>query len=158
MPFRILSLCVFCEGSTVQGKISNGLGLYAFEFPLFSSTSRPLSFSDGQCTFDSKQFATNNSYIAHDFVTWHRRLGHPSLPIVKQILNKCNISCSFATYLTCDSCQCSKSHCLPFVPSNYVCSKPLEIIHSDLWGPAPIVSSSSFWYYETFIDEFTRYS
>lgn len=39
-----------------------------------------------------------------------------------------------------------------------VCSKPLEIIYSDLWGPSPVVSSGGFKYYLSFIDLFSRFT
>ncbi len=34
--------------------------------------------------------------------------------------------------------------------------KPLEIIHSDVWGPAPITSNGGTRFYVIFVDEFTR--
>ena len=34
---------------------------------------------------------------------------------------------------------------------------PFEIVHSDVWGPAPCVSVEGFKYYVTFIDECTRF-
>jgi gag-polypeptide of LTR copia-type len=36
-------------------------------------------------------------------------------------------------------------------------SSPLEVIHSDLWGPSPIVSSNGFKYYVHFLDEYSRF-
>jgi hypothetical protein len=41
--------------------------------------------------------------------------------------------------------------------STQTTTKPLEIIHSDLWGPAPVVSTRDFRYYVSFIDEFSRF-
>ncbi|GAU17915.1 hypothetical protein TSUD_330400, partial [Trifolium subterraneum] len=34
----------------------------------------------------------------------------------------------------------------------------LELVHTDVWGPAPIISSSGFKYYVHFIDDFTRFT
>ena len=34
----------------------------------------------------------------------------------------------------------------------------MEVIHTDLWGPSPIVSCNGFRYYVHFIDEFSRFS
>lgn len=35
---------------------------------------------------------------------------------------------------------------------------PLELIHTDLWGPTPEYSLDGYKYYISFIDDFTRYS
>ena len=37
-------------------------------------------------------------------------------------------------------------------------TQPLELIHSDLWGPAPLTSHFGFNYYVIFIDGFSRFS
>ena len=37
-------------------------------------------------------------------------------------------------------------------------SKPLELIHSDVWGPAPEISHFEFKYYVIFVDDFTKYT
>ena len=38
--------------------------------------------------------------------------------------------------VVCDACQQGKSHQLPFSLSTRVTTSPLEIIYSDVWGPA----------------------
>jgi len=38
----------------------------------------------------------------------------------------------------CISCNTSKSHKLSFTVSSITNSSPLEIIYSDVWGPAPV--------------------
>ncbi len=35
---------------------------------------------------------------------------------------------------------------------------PLELVHSDVWGPAPISSINGFRYYVIFVDDFTRFT
>lgn len=54
--------------------------------------------------------------------------------------------------------QKTKAHILPFLPSLSFVSNPLEVIHLDLWGPSPIVSSNGYKYYVHFIDEFSCFS
>uniref|UniRef100_A0A803QG52 Reverse transcriptase Ty1/copia-type domain-containing protein n=1 Tax=Cannabis sativa TaxID=3483 RepID=A0A803QG52_CANSA len=49
-------------------------------------------------------------------------------------------------------------HKFPFSSSQTVYTKPLELIHSDLWGPSPKLSSSSYRYYVHFIDAYNRYT
>lgn len=36
----------------------------------------------------------------------------------------------------CLECEMAKSHNLPFYASTHFVSKPLELIYSDIWGPA----------------------
>lgn len=77
-------------------------------------------------------------------------LRHPSLPILKFVLNKCDIAHSSLNNTTCVSCQLNKSYRLPFTSSIHNCTKPLEIVHSDLWGPAPLLSTKGFRNYVPF--------
>lgn len=51
-----------------------------------------------------------------------------------------------------------KSHALPFNNSSSHSSAPLQLVHTDLWGPSPILSSFDFRYYVVFVDEFSRYT
>jgi hypothetical protein len=37
-------------------------------------------------------------------------------------------------------------------------SSPLELIHSDVWGPSPLNSSHGYKYYVTFIDDFSNFT
>jgi Integrase core domain len=52
----------------------------------------------------------------------------------------------------------AKSHKLPFNSSSSTASQPLELIHSDLWGPAPVLSKFGFHYYVLFIDDYSRFT
>jgi hypothetical protein len=47
---------------------------------------------------------------------------------------------------------------LPFNPSFSSSSAPLDLIHSDLWGPSPIVSQKGMKYYVIFIDDYSRFT
>ena len=68
---------------------------------------------------------------------WHQRLGHPSNNVVQTIVKSNNLSCSpnFESSV-CDACQQAKSHQLPYNYSSRVSHTPLELIHTDVWGPA----------------------
>jgi histone deacetylase 1/2 len=57
----------------------------------------------------------------------------------------------------CDSCQRAKSHQLPYFASNKIATAPLELIHSDVSGPAP-TSVGKFSYYVSFIDDHSKYT
>jgi histone deacetylase 1/2 len=68
---------------------------------------------------------------------WHCRLGHPALQVVQHILHKHELPFeSSSNKSVCDACQQGKSHQLPFSLSTHVIKAPLELIHSDVWGPA----------------------
>lgn len=52
---------------------------------------------------------------------WHNKLGHPSFPILKQILRGIRLPCTTSTSLDFfDACQCGKLHQLPFPSSKTV--------------------------------------
>jgi histone deacetylase 1/2 len=51
----------------------------------------------------------------------------------------------------------AKSHQLSFPISNHVSTAPLELIFTDVWGPA-IPSASGLKYYVSFIDDFTKFT
>ena len=51
-----------------------------------------------------------------------------------------------------------KSHKLPFNDSLNKYSEPLELVATDLWGPAPICSDYGYKYYISFIDAYSRYT
>ena len=52
----------------------------------------------------------------------------------------------------------SKSHRLPFSLSTNKASKPLEIVHVDVWGPSPSTSLLGNRFYVLFVDDFSRFS
>lgn len=57
----------------------------------------------------------------------------------------------------CDACQQGKSHQLPFYNSEHVIKAPLELIYSDVWGPAQ-TSVSGHRFYVSFIDAYNRFT
>jgi histone deacetylase 1/2 len=85
---------------------------------------------------------------------WLRRLGHASFPVINKVIsfpitsNKSSI---------CSHCQMAKSHALPFSNSHIFVSKPLELLYSDVWGPAPILSTTYARYYIRFLDNSTKF-
>ena len=89
---------------------------------------------------------------------WHRHLGYPSSAVVKSILRSNNLGCSFdSNFSVCDACQKGKSHQLPYNNSICVTYFPLELVHTNVWGPAQ-VSSGGFKYYVSFVDDYSRYT
>ena len=89
---------------------------------------------------------------------WHRRLGHPSSQVVQSILSLNKLPCSKTHNVSvCDACQQAKSHQLPYGSSSFVAKTPLELIYSDVWGPAT-VSVGGYKYYVSFIDAFSKFT
>nr|AEJ72555.1 putative retroelement polyprotein [Malus domestica] len=83
---------------------------------------------------------------------WHRRLRHPS-NLVQSHLFKTSEN---VMTQDCEVCHFSKQTRLPFDVSSTKSCKPFEIVHSDVWGPAPLVSFDGFRYFVTFVDDFSR--
>lgn len=89
---------------------------------------------------------------------WHSRLGHPSFSVVSRVLRKHNIPVSESREeRVCDACQQAKSHQLPYSRSVSRSSAPLELVFSDVWGPAP-QSVGRFKYYVSFIDDYSKFT
>jgi histone deacetylase 1/2 len=90
---------------------------------------------------------------------WHSRLGHPSFEIVRRVISKHNLPCcsEINKATVCDACQLAKSHQLPYAVSTSKSSAPLELIFSDVWGPA-IDSFGRKKYYVSFIDDYSKFT
>ena len=90
---------------------------------------------------------------------WHDRLGHASFSLVEHLLkkNKLPFVGERDRETICDSCQCAKSHQLPYPVSTSISTKPLELTFSDGWGPAP-TSVARHTYYVSFIDYYSKYT
>jgi hypothetical protein len=76
-----------------------------------------------------------------------------------QILGKHNLPCvrDTTSMLVCDSCQKAKSHQLPYPISSSVSTVPLQLVFSDVWGPAP-TSVGRHNYYISFIDDYSKFT
>jgi hypothetical protein len=76
-----------------------------------------------------------------------------------QILGKHNLPCvrDTTSMSVCDSCQKAKSHQLPYPISSSVSTVPLQLVFSDVWGPAP-TSVGRHNYYISFIDDYSKFT
>ena len=97
------------------------------------------------------------------WLLWHHRLGHPSDIVLRTTLSSCSstVSCndSISSSINhCKHCLSGKMHKLPFNKFVFLPSKPFELGHSDVCGPAPITSTNDFRYYLVFIDEFSKFT
>ena len=89
------------------------------------------------------------------FWLWHRRLGHPSLAYLNFLFP--SVKNKMLT-LDCETCVLAKSHRHSYLSSVSRTSTPFSLIHSDVWGPAPVFATSTYSYYVLFVDDCTRMS
>lgn len=88
---------------------------------------------------------------------WHQRLGHHSFKILNKIVSQSCISVSNRLNKSlCSSCALEKCSKLSFtlVPCNT--SKPLELLHTNVWGLVLLFSVNGFRYYIIFVDDYTK--
>jgi hypothetical protein len=91
---------------------------------------------------------------------WHQRLGHPSDRVLISALPSLSSCVSVNNKHIqhhCKHCLIGKMHKLPFVSSQFQSTQPLELVHSDVWGLAPITSSNGYKYYLLFVDDYSRF-
>ncbi|KAJ1699274.1 hypothetical protein LUZ63_007786 [Rhynchospora breviuscula] len=89
---------------------------------------------------------------------WHSRLVHCSSSVLSILCKNSSISVKNIGNSFCHDCNKAKAHKLPFSSSQSVTSAPLQLIHTDLWGPSSVVSNNGNRYYVHFIDDYTRFS
>ncbi|TYK03453.1 Beta-galactosidase [Cucumis melo var. makuwa] len=58
--------------------------------------------------------------------------------------------------LSCDVCIRAKQHRVSFPSQPYKPTQPFNLIHSDVWGPSKVTTSSGKRWFVTFIDDHTR--
>ncbi|PKU62337.1 Retrovirus-related Pol polyprotein from transposon TNT 1-94 [Dendrobium catenatum] len=89
---------------------------------------------------------------------WHNRLGHPHFRTLTRIAN-CNPELKILTHqFFCTKCVLAKSHKLVFDNSVNRRSDILDLVHSDVWGPSPVVSNQGYKYYVIFVDDHSRFT
>lgn len=95
-------------------------------------------------------------------LSWHHKFGHPSIQVLKLLLNKLGLGynkmsdASFHSF-HCNACSLNKSHKQPFGDNSFKVSKPLELIYSDVWGPVQ-TSNDGYAYYVIFEDFYSKYT
>ena len=116
-----------------QGKSEDGV------YPIYPLQASQLSLSPKACHKASKSSVFNKNL-------WHMRLGHPNdqalhclFPEINFVHNNIN-----GFDQSCIHCLYRKTHNVPFLNSQFKASFPFELVHFDLWGPAPVVSINGF--------------
>jgi Reverse transcriptase (RNA-dependent DNA polymerase)/Integrase core domain/gag-polypeptide of LTR copia-type/GAG-pre-integrase domain len=108
------------------------------------------SLKDGLYVLESNQMALSTQDTSNSEL-WHKRLGHPSTLVLK------NLNLPFAhDFNNCEPCQFAKMHRLPFPEHSDKYNDIFDLVHSDVWGNAPVTSKEGFKYFVTFIDDKSR--
>ena len=91
---------------------------------------------------------------------WHGRLGHPNKIVLQQVLAQIHDQVPINTTPEfCEACQYGKLHQNVFSSTHSLHTiGPFQVIHMDVWGPAPYLSIEGYRFYIAFVDDFTRYT
>ena len=94
---------------------------------------------------------------------WHRRLGHASTSVIEklQMLNIVEGLPKFNTQtdVVCEACAKGKQIKSSFNSKTEVStSRPLELLHMDLFGPIFTASLSEKYYGYVIVDDYSRYT
>ncbi|CAI7910027.1 unnamed protein product [Closterium sp. NIES-54] len=103
---------------------------------------------------------------SHQTLLWHHCLGHPSLPRLHSMHSRLLVSglprslpsLLRSPALPCLPCvegrQCAAPHSSEFPPT----TAPLQTLHMDVWGPAPVGGTDQERYFLLVVDNYTRYT
>ena len=103
------------------------------------------------------------SALHDDGSLWHRRLGHASIDLISKIVKNELVKglpkINFQKDRTCEACQFGKQIKTSFKSKNHVStSKPLQLLHIDLFGPSRYASLSGKFYAFVIVDDYSRYT
>ena len=125
----------------------------------YNKTASSHSFVACNVSFPNKSHDSCNTSTVQDSPIkslWHNRLGHPSISILNKILHFMLISPS-SHQMFCDACKLGKLHQESFPCIAVKTNKPLQLIHSDVWGSFPNISIEGYRFYLLFVDDFSRF-
>ncbi|KAH9685167.1 Integrase catalytic domain-containing protein [Citrus sinensis] len=103
------------------------------------------------------------SALHDDCWLWHRRLGHASMDLISKILKDDLVKglpkIGFQKDKICEACQFGKQIKTSFKNKNHIStSKPLELLHIDLFGPSRYASLNGKYYAFVIVDDYSRYT
>jgi hypothetical protein len=99
---------------------------------------------------------------SEDSWLWHRRLAHLNFDLLNKIVSKDLVvrlpKLKFTKDHLCDACQMGKQTKISFKSKSGIStSRPLELIHMDLFGPSRIKSLGGNSYGFVIVDDYSRY-
>ena len=113
--------------------------------------------------FNSKSSVSASVSIKPNaLLLWHYRLGHPSSRLLylalKNFMYYVSLSQIENICSNCEYCISAKMHKYPLSKNPIVSTFVLDIVHSEVWGLAPLSSVLGFSYYAIFVDDYTRFT
>ena len=99
----------------------------------------------------------------NDSWLWHRRLGHASMKTLSKLVKNDLViglpKLNFNKNKICDACQFGKQVKSSFKPKNLVSTtRPLELLHIDLFGPMDVISMGGKSYGFVIVDDYSRFT
>ncbi|CAI7917526.1 unnamed protein product [Closterium sp. NIES-53] len=145
----------------------HGSGLYTLT-TAFAQVAESGQVAASSRVSTSGQLAASYScrVLSHQTLLWHHRLGHPSLPRLRIMHTRLLVSglprslpslprSSAPPCLPCiEGRQRVAPHSSEFPPT----TAPLQTLHMDVWGPAPVGGMDKERYFLLVVDDYTRYT
>ncbi|CAL5443960.1 unnamed protein product [Camellia sinensis] len=148
----IFSSSVCC----VQDRVSKkqiGTGRRIGDLYVVESLHLPLSTSPA--ALSSYQLDSQSS----QFYLWHSRLGHLSVDRLRSLAQSGLLGKVSPSQIDeCRGCKLAKMSALPFNKSTSISVSPFSLVHTDVWGPSPVLTKGGSVYYVSFVDDCTRYT
>lgn len=104
--------------------------------------------------------------LADTLSEWHHKLGHLGIEKVVRLAKEGrlgqnnqlkNANAGDTKDFYCEACIKGKTGRLPSPPEpNIRASRPLELLHVDIWGPAPVASKGGMRYFLTVYDDYSH--
>jgi transposase InsO family protein len=100
-------------------------------------------------------YSNSNVFSLKTLTLWHARLGHVNFQYLCLLFPSLIKTCKDHKF-QCVVCELSKHTRTSYIPRMHRTSSIFDLIHSDVWGPSPVMAFSGHRYYVTFIDDHSR--
>ncbi|CAI5966867.1 unnamed protein product [Closterium sp. NIES-64] len=104
--------------------------------------------------------------LSHETLLWHHRLGHPSLPRLRSMASRVLVSglpqslppLPSGPGPSCVPCVEGRLRATPHSSHFPPTEAPLQTLHMDVWGPAPVRGQDYERYFLLVVDDYSRYT
>ncbi|CAI5964602.1 unnamed protein product [Closterium sp. NIES-65] len=104
--------------------------------------------------------------LSHETLLWHHRLGHPSLPRLRGMASHVLVSglpqslppLPSGPGPSCVPCVERRLRAAPHSSQFPPTEAPLQTLHTDMWGPAPVRGQGHERYFLLVVDDYSRYT